>query len=139
MSENRHHTCPAIVARARELRQPQAPAEAKLWACLCNRQVSGFKFRRQRPIDRFIVDLYCPASRLVIEIDGDSHAEQLEYDQARTDWLGKLGYRVIRFSNRDVVRHLEGVVEVILEECQRLISPSPQPSPPWGEGADSRL
>ncbi len=138
MSGNRPYIRPAIKARARELRQPQTPAEAKLWACLRDRQTGGFKFRRQHPIDRFIVDFYCPACRLVIEIDGDTHAEQVEYDQARTGWLNEQGYHVIRFSNRDVVRHLEGAIEVILEECQRLSSPSPQPSPLRGEGEEGR-
>jgi len=136
MSETRHHINPPILTHARELRQPQTPAEAKLWACLSSRQVGGFKFRRQHPIDRFIVDFYCPACRLVIEIDGDTHAEQVEYDQARTSWLSEQGYHVIRFSNREVVQHLDEVIEVILGECQGLISPAPQPSPHMGEKAE---
>ncbi len=137
MTEKHHHTYPPILARARELRQPQTPAEAKLWAHLRNRQLDGFKFRRQHPIGRFIVDFYCAACRLVIEIDGDSHAEQIEYDQARTEWLNDLGYQVIRFTNREVFRRLEAVLEAILETCEKLacdsFSPSPSPSPEGGE------
>jgi len=60
------------------------PAEAKLWARQRNRQLGGFKFRRQQPIDRFIVDFYCAEARLVVELDGDSHTDQAEYDAART-------------------------------------------------------
>jgi very-short-patch-repair endonuclease len=151
MTDKLRRIYPPILARARELRQPQTPAETKLWACLRNRQLGDFKFRRQHPIDRFIVDFYCAACRLVIEVDGDSHAEQVEYDQARTEWLNDRGYRVIRFTNRDVFQQLDAVLEAILEECDRLaldpISPSPSPSPegkeqvpssPGGEGADQR-
>jgi very-short-patch-repair endonuclease len=117
-TEKQHRIYPPILARARELRQPQTPAESKLWARLRNSQL-GFKFRRQHPIDRFIVDFYCAACRLVVEIDGDSHAQQIEYDAARTDWLNERGYRVIRFANRDVYQNLDAVLEVILGECQK--------------------
>jgi very-short-patch-repair endonuclease len=137
MTEKRNHTCPSILARARDLRQSQTPAEARLWARLRNRQLGGFKFRRQHPIDRFVVDFYCAAGLLVVEIDGDSHAEQIEYDQARTEWLSDQGYHVIRFTNRDVFGNLDAVLEAILDECNKLtpgtISPSPSPSPKGGE------
>ena len=73
-------TPPILLQAARELRQPQTPAEQKLWSHLHNRQLNGFKFRRQHPIDRFIIDFYCDEARLCIEVDGDSHAEQIEYD-----------------------------------------------------------
>ncbi|HIP95769.1 MAG TPA: DUF559 domain-containing protein, partial [Anaerolineae bacterium] len=64
-TEKQHRVYPPILARARELRQPQTPAESRLWSRLRNRQLSGFKFRRQHPIGRFIVDFYCAACRLV--------------------------------------------------------------------------
>ncbi|MGB9594050.1 MAG: endonuclease domain-containing protein, partial [Anaerolineae bacterium] len=70
-------TDPVILARARGLRRPQTPAEGLLWTRLRNRQLGGFKFRRQHPIGRAIVDFYCERCRLGIEIDGDSHAEQV--------------------------------------------------------------
>ncbi|GAB4414263.1 MAG: hypothetical protein Kow00123_27740 [Anaerolineales bacterium] len=118
-------TAPVILARARELRHPQTPAETLLWARLRNRQLSGFKFRRQHPIGTAIVDFYCDACRLAIEVDGDSHAERAEYDAARTQALEEQGVRVIRFTNRDVIHHLDAVLERILEECQESESPSP--------------
>jgi len=72
-----------------------------------NRQLAGYKFRRQQPIGRFIVDFYCADVKLVIELDGDSHAGQVEYDSARTQWLEDREYHVIRFSNWDVHKNLE--------------------------------
>ncbi|MGA9347784.1 MAG: RecQ family ATP-dependent DNA helicase [Anaerolineae bacterium] len=146
MAEKKQHRIyPPILASARELRQPQTPAEKKLWTHLRNRQLGGFKFRRQHLIGSFIVDFYCAACRLAVEIDGDSHAEQEAYDQARTAWLNEQGYHVIRFINRDVFQHLDDVLEAILGECQKLSSPSPPaplplrekeeaPSPRRGEG-----
>lgn len=130
--DKRHRTHPTILARARELRQPQTPAETKIWAHLRHRQLGDFKFRRQHPIGRFVADFYCAACRLVIEIDGDSHTGQGEYDVARSAWLSEQGYEVIRFTNRDVFRHLDAVLEAILHKCQDLSAPTP--SPPWGEG-----
>ena len=109
---------PEVIERARELRQPQTPAEEKLWQALRGRQVEGLKFRRQHPIGCFIADFYCAQARLVIEIDGDSHAGQVEYDQARTAWLESQGYRVVRYTNRDVKENFAAVVENILEHCK---------------------
>lgn len=109
---------PAIRQRSRELRRPQTPTEQALWGILRSRQAGGLKFRRQHPIGKFIVDFYCPEARLVIEIDGDSHAGQAEYDQARTDWLQAQGYRVIRFTNHDVRENISAVLESILEHCK---------------------
>jgi very-short-patch-repair endonuclease len=86
------------------VRQPQTPAEQKLWSRLRNRQLAGLKIRRQRPIDRFIIDFYCAEAKLCIEIDGDSHAEKVEYDRARTAYLNERGHTVIRFTNREVSR-----------------------------------
>ena len=113
-----HRINPAIRQRARELRQPQTPAEQAVWRLLSGRQAGGYKFRRQHPIGSFIVDFYCPAAKLVIEIDGDTHADQVEYDQARTEWIESQGYRVIRFTNREVRENISVVVEAILEQCK---------------------
>jgi very-short-patch-repair endonuclease len=120
-----HRLKPAILARARRLRHPQTPAEARLWAHLRSAQLAGVKFRRQHPIGSFIVDFCCPARRLVVEIDGDSHARQVSYDTERTAKLQDLGYRVLRFSNSEVAANLEGVVDVILAACQVGDRPSP--------------
>ena len=116
---------PAILARARELRQPLTPQEQKLWQRLRGKQLYGIKFRRQHPIYRFILDFFCYQHRLVIEIDGDSHAEpaQQRYDQARTEWLEQRGMRVIRFTNRDVDTNIEGVLAEIARQCG--VDPSP--------------
>ncbi len=119
VTEKTHRIYPPVLERARELRQPQTPAEQKLWARLRDRQLGGFKFRRQHPIGRFIVDFCCADRQLVVEIDGDSHAEQVEYDQARTEWLCEQGYSVIRFSNQAVWRQIEAVIEAILAACQK--------------------
>ncbi len=116
--EQGHRRSPLLVARARELRQPQTPAESKLWVRLRNRQL-GYKFRRQYTIGRFIADFYCAECGLVIELDGDSHSEQVDYDQNRTEWLTQRGYRVIRFSNAEVHGQLDAVLEAIVSECQR--------------------
>jgi very-short-patch-repair endonuclease len=81
----------------------------------------------------YIVDFYCAAHRLVIELDGDSHAERIEYDEQRTEYLRLLGCRVLRFANSDVFENLDGV----LSEIEQWINqrPSPQPSPRvQGEG-----
>jgi very-short-patch-repair endonuclease len=84
---------PDILQRARELRQPQTPAEERLWYWLRNSQLEGMKFRRQHPVGRFIVDFYCAEKKLVIEVDGDTHftPEQMAYDAARTAWLEEQG------------------------------------------------
>ena len=109
---------PAVRQRSRELRRPQTPTEQVLWGILRSRQTGGLKFRRQQPIGQFIVDFYCPEARLVIEIDGDTHADQVEYDQARTDWIQSMGYRVIRFTNHDVRENVSAVLESILDHCK---------------------
>lgn len=121
--ETSHRIHPAILARAREMRQPQTPAEATLWRILRNRQ-TGFKFRRQHPIDRFIIDFYCADARMLIEIDGESHFEpkQQEYDKARTEYLEELGYKVIRFTNDDVRHNIHEVVSEILRTVESRIA-----------------
>ena len=122
-------TLPKILQAARELRQPQTPAKQKLWSRLRNRQLNGLKIRRQHPIDRFIIDFYCAEAKLCIEIDGDSHAEQVEYDQARTEYLYERGYSVIRFTNGEVFNQCEAVLQQIAGECHRLIGGNDSPSP----------
>ena len=112
------HASPKMIQRARELRQRQTPAEARLWQALRSRQANGLKFRRQHPIGPYIADFYCAQVQLVIEIDGDSHAEQVEYDQARTAWLESQGYRVLRYTNSEVQENITAVLENIVERCQ---------------------
>jgi very-short-patch-repair endonuclease len=110
---------PEVRRRARELRQMQTPAEQKVWRVLRSRQLEGYKFRRQHPIGRFIVDFYCPACKLVIELDGDVHALQEEYDADRATWLVEQGYWVIRFTNEQVHENFEEVAAEILHTCEK--------------------
>ena len=127
--EKRHRIHPAIRTFARELRQPQTPAEATLWRHLRNRNLE-YKFRRQHAIQSFIIDFYCAEVKLCIEIDGDTHltSEQEDYDTARTKHLESLGLRVIRFTNHDVRLNIHAVVQAIIDTCNELKSrnfPSP--------------
>ncbi len=103
--------------RARELRQEMTPAEAILWDHVRNRKLAGFKFRRQHPVDRFIVDFYCAACQLVVEIDGDIHDLQQERDAVRTEALEQHGYRVVRFHNEQVLNDLETVLAALEAAC----------------------
>jgi very-short-patch-repair endonuclease len=100
----------ALVRHAREGRGNPTPAESLIWnKVLRHRQFHAYKFLRQKPLGPYIVDFYCAELRLVIEIDGDSHAQQVKYDEARSDYLRGLGLSVIRYANRDVLRNIEGV------------------------------
>jgi very-short-patch-repair endonuclease len=125
---------PQLVDLARGMRQKPAPAEQKLWYCLRDRRLNGFKFRRQVGIDRYIADFYCAETKLIVEIDGESHCGNEENDASRTETLRALGYSVIRFSNVDIHENFDGVLLAILEACEKVrnsqFRPSPQPSPP---------
>ena len=135
-----HHVHPAILARARELRRPMTPQEARLWQHLRSKQLYGIKFRRQHLLDRFILDFFCYQHQLVIEVDGGHHAqpEQQDYDLARTEWLEGRGLKVIRFTNRDIDTNIEGVLQEIARHCGIEDPSSPiggksKPSPRRGE------
>jgi len=122
---------PRLIPCARELRHNMTPAERKLWyGFLCR-----FRHRmlRQRPIDRYIVDFYCPQLRLAIEIDGESHftEEGKSCDDERTAVLEGYGLRIMRFTNQEVLRNLEGVCEAI--ETASAESP-PTPLHKGGQG-----
>ncbi|OGS98052.1 MAG: endonuclease [Gallionellales bacterium RIFCSPLOWO2_12_FULL_59_22] len=101
-----------LTALARENRKNPTPAEQKMWLeVLSRRQFSSYKFLRQKPIEHFIVDFYCAKLGWVIEIDGDSHAEQPRYDENRTALLERHGLTVIRYGNRDVLNNIAGVYD----------------------------
>lgn len=93
--------------------------EMVLWGALRGRQLDGYRFRRQHPIEDCIVDFVCLEASLVVEVDGESHDEQLAYDRKRTQWLATQGFRVIRVSNADVLTNLDGVAEFILSHLVR--------------------
>ncbi len=120
-------TSPLIQQRARELRRRATEAERVLWERLRNRRLGGLKFRRQHPLGPYIVDFYCAEHRLVIEVDGPIHERQKERDALRTEYLEAYGYRVLRFTNEDVLTDIEAVLERILAAC-REPSPSSQAS-----------
>lgn len=126
--EKCHRIHPIIRQRARELRQPQTRAEAILWRQLRDKRLKGLKFRRQQPIGRFIVDFYCPNHKLVVEVDGDTHATQVEYDEARAERLEIQGYRVIRFTNQEVYRQLSAVLEAIWAACGQQTPDASEPA-----------
>lgn len=104
-----------LVPVARKLRGEMTAAEKRLWyGCLCQ---FPHRVLRQRPIGEYIADFYCAALRLVIEIDGDTHYtnEGKAKDACRTRYLESLGLRVVRFTNRDVLKNLDGVSARLLE------------------------
>jgi len=108
---------------ARQNRNNLTPAEKKIWyEVLSRKQFKGYKFTRQKPIADFIVDFYCSKLQLVIEIDGDSHAESKEYDEARTNILNQYGLRVLRYTNRDVMNNIEGVYQDLFQFIQPPLS-----------------
>jgi very-short-patch-repair endonuclease len=120
---------------ARALRQRMTDAERLLWRHLRNRELGGWKFRRQYPVGPFIVDFICVEKNVVIEVDGGQHAENEEQDIQRSAYLNKMGYQVVRFWNNQVLQETEAVLEAIFATLAngKENSPSPQPSPPLGE------
>ncbi|MBU3978681.1 DUF559 domain-containing protein [Patescibacteria group bacterium] len=106
---------------ARQNRKNPTQAEQKMWSILQIEQFAKYKFTRQKPLDTFIADFYCAQLLLVIEIDGDTHAQQEEYDALRSDIL-KARYRikVIRYTNLDVVQNIDGVYEDIYKQIRNL-------------------
>ena len=114
--------------KAKLLRKTMTDAERWLWQRLRNRELAGWKFRRQHPIGPFIVDFVCIEKRIVVEIDGGQHAENLESDAKRSEYLKEKGYQVFRFWNNDVLQDGESVLSVILSFLEEN-SPSPLPSP----------
>lgn len=107
------------VPRARRLRSGSTDAERKLWLRLRDRRLEGWKFRRQVPMGRYVVDLFCADARLVIEVDGGQHDWNRAKDEARTRYIEQLGFRVIRFWNNEVLGNLTGVLEQVLVELKR--------------------
>lgn len=106
---------PEYKFRRQGLRKNSPIPELLLWKKLRNRQLDGYKIRRQYSIGGFVVDFYCPSRKLVIEVDGDSHyrKEIKTYDLQRERAISSLGLRIVRFTNLEVSRNLEGVLEKI--------------------------
>jgi very-short-patch-repair endonuclease len=113
-SQTRWRAPKEIQHRARQLRKEMTPAEKKLWQALRGNQLDGLYFRRQHAIGSYIVDFISVHKKLIIEVDGASHLDQEEYDKERTRWFEEeKGYRVIRFTNTEILRNINEVLEAI--------------------------
>ena len=131
-------TDPHLLKHAKALRKDMTDAEHRLWYHLRGHRFEGAKFKRQKPIGPFIVDFVCLECRLVIELDGGQHADDVAYDQRRDAWLAANGYRVLRFWNNEVMQNLPGVLERVRETLVATDAPSPPaPLPQAGEGSES--
>ncbi len=119
---------PTLLTLKRRLRSNQTLAEQRLWAKLRTHHIHGLKFRRQHEIGSYIVDFFCPERSLVIEVDGDVHATETQQtkDLKREDYLKSLGLQVVRYTNNDVIKNLDGVLEDL---SQRVLQNSTSPSP----------
>ncbi len=117
----------SLTNTARKLRRRSTDAERRLRHYLRNRQLAGFKFRRQEVIGDYVADFVCLEAKLIIEADGGQHTEQQAADAARTAELERKGFRVLRFWNHEILGETEHVLERILAELEN--TPSPRPSP----------
>ena len=119
---------------ARNLRKRLTDTERLLWSQLRAKQIEGFKFRRQAPIGKYIVDFVCYDQRLIVEVDGGQHSENVDEDKIRDKWLREQGYKVLRFWNNEVLKNMEGVLETIKDSCKY----PPPLTPPTGGGERSK-
>ncbi|KAF0159997.1 MAG: adenine specific DNA methylase Mod [Syntrophaceae bacterium] len=119
---------PSLTPKAQENRSNPTPSEKKLWyEVLQNKKLADLKFTRQKPLDQYIVDFYCAELMLAIEIDGESHAESIDYDTQRTKRLNAFDVQVVRYMNAEVLGNIEGVFEDLLEKvAQRRLNKPPK-------------
>lgn len=112
--------------KARSLRGNMTDAEKMLWSRVRRKQILGVQFYRQKPLGNYVVDFYAPQANLVIELDGGQHfePEQQHYDEERTVYLQKQGLSVLRFTNLDVLKNIEGVMEIIFRQVQKVVEHS---------------
>ncbi len=107
---------------ARHLRKNMTDAERFAWMRLRGRQIAGFRFRRQAPIGPYIADFVCFEAKLILELDGGQHAEQVGEDAARTRWFESEGFRVVRFWNHEVFQDWDVIEQELWRldtQCQR--------------------
>ena len=116
---------PQAKQRSRKLRKDLTDAERKLWIMLRKKQMSGYKFRRQHPCGKYVLDFVCLEIGLVIEVDGGQHQDSVNYDRERTLWLEQQGFKVLRFWNNEVLNHFDRVLEVIWCELRSNFRPPP--------------
>ena len=108
---------PWLKEYARKLRKNMTLSEVLLWKRMKSGQIRGFDFDRQRVIGNYIVDFYCPSAKVIVELDGGQHYTQegIRRDQVRDKYLDSLGFTILRFSDREVFKNIEGVLERIFE------------------------
>jgi very-short-patch-repair endonuclease len=121
-----------LLKRARAMRRDMTPGEQRLWRALREADLGG-RVRRQVPLGPFIADFYIPAAKLVVEVDGATH-DDAAADARRDAWFMERGAKVLRVTNGDVVRNLEGVMTAIALLIASRAALPPQPSPARGEG-----
>jgi very-short-patch-repair endonuclease len=116
------HSVDGAPARARALRQNMTEAERRIWQILSTHQMKGYKFRRQVPIGRYIVDFMCHEARLIVEINGGQHDRSSPQEAERSDFLQNEGYRILRFWNNGALANLDGVHQTIARELGHITS-----------------
>ena len=109
---------PRLLSHAKRMRREPTIAEALLWQRLRAHRFAGFKFKRQQPIGRYIVDFVCFAKHVVIEVDGSQHGEAAGYDEQRSKWLASQGFVVLRFWNDEVLAKADLVLDAIWDALQ---------------------
>ena len=107
-----------IIELARKMRKNLTQTEKVLWHELQNKKLNGYKFRKQHPIFRYIVDFYCHKCLLAVEIDGDIHKLRKDYDEYRDKYLKSIGIKTLRFTNKEVLNNLNIVLEKIKNELK---------------------
>ena len=124
-----------VTKRARHLRNNATPAERKFWKAI-NKEQLGVKFRRQHPVGPYILDFYCPALKLCVELDGDQHGFEgnIQKDSARTAFLKTKEILVLRYWNVQIMKELEGVLHLLTDDIKALQERNNFPSPYQGEG-----
>lgn len=129
----------SLLDNAKTLRRNLTDAEQRLWYHLRAHRFMGRKFKRQKPLGRYVVDFICLEEKLVIELDGGQHAENLAYDHERDSWLRSQGYTVLRFWNNELMNETEGVLEQIRlalsndADSSEALSPGPSPTSVRGD------
>jgi very-short-patch-repair endonuclease len=125
-----------VITLGKALRKRPTDAEQLLWMHLRMKQMEGLKFRRQHPIENYIVDFVCFENRIIIEVDGGQHAVESNKDGKRDSCLQQFGFKVLRFWNNEVLQNINGVLEIIRERC---LSHPPLNPLPSREGKKSKV
>ncbi|MBB4154906.1 very-short-patch-repair endonuclease [Sphingomonas jinjuensis] len=132
MTEKRFRQDDGSIERARRLRRESTPAEAHFWSIVRNRGIAGCKFRRQQRFGPYVADFACHHAKLIVEIDGDTHSlpDGEAHDARRTAYIIQEGYRVMRFTNAEVIGNLDGVASALAAALAPSPSHSTAPSGP---------